>query len=502
MASITKSTAVAKPSVKASKPKRQQFDATATPRRLNASYDAARRTEENSTLWQYVDGLSAAAANTPSVRKTIRDRARYETANNGYADGIADTLANDTIGPAVQLQLGDTEFAQGVEREFERWATAVNLWGKLRLLRRAKVVDGEVFAMMINNPRVNHEIKLDIRPIECDMIEGWYGNVMRDDEVDGIRFDEQGNPTQYRMLRSHPGDVGMMRKGGPLAGDWISARWMCHYFSTTRPGQVRGVSEILPALSLFGQLRRYTAAVIECASRAAEISAIMHTDLLPDNVAAELDALTIINAERNAIVSLPEGWKMSQLKAEQPTTQYGDFKGEIINEIARCLSMPYNVAAGNSSGYNYASGRLDHQTYDRNIEVERKDIVSAILDRVLEEWSAEYATRHSFTAEQQDELQDHEWHFASRDHVDPAKEANADNTRLQNGTLTYASYYAKRGKDWKREERQRVRERITRELLWNEEREKAGLQPSAYPGDPAAPNPPQSQEEPEEKDED
>jgi capsid protein len=275
---------------------------------------------------------------------------------------------------------------------------------------------------------------------------------------------------------------------------------MCHYFSATRPGQVRGVSEILPALSLFGQLRRYTSAVIECASRAAEISAVMHTDMLPDSVAAELDALTVINAERNAIVSLPEGWKMSQLKAEQPTTTYGDFKAQIINEIARCLSMPYNVAAGNSSGYNYASGRLDHQTYDRNIEVERKDITNDIIDRLLTEWVNEYATRYSLTSAQRDELIDHEWHFASRDHVDPAKEANADNVRLNNGTLTYAAYYAKRGKDWKREERQRIRERITREMLWNEEREKAGLEPAPYPGDPANVNKPVEQTEDETND--
>ncbi len=55
------------------------------------------------------------------------------------------------------------------------------------------------------------------------------------------------------------------------------------------------------------------------------------------------------------------GWKIGQVRAEQPTTAYGDFKHEIINEIARPLQMPFNVAAGNSSGYNYVSGRLDHQ---------------------------------------------------------------------------------------------------------------------------------------------
>jgi hypothetical protein len=30
--------------------------------------------------------------------------------------------------------------------------------------------------------------------------------------------------------------------------------------------------------------------------------------------------------------------------------------------------MPYNVADGNSIGYNYASGWLDHRTYDKSRE--------------------------------------------------------------------------------------------------------------------------------------
>ena len=51
--------------------------------------------------------------------------------------------------------------------------------------------------------------------------------------------------------------------------------------------------------------------------------------------------------------------------------------------------MPFNIAAGNSSGYNYSSGRLDHQTYYRQINVERARMEQVILDRVLASWFAE-----------------------------------------------------------------------------------------------------------------
>jgi capsid protein len=120
------------------KPKspRKVWDAdTGSARRVKASYDIARSTTENANLWKHVDSLSAAEANSPTVRKIIRERARYEVANNSYADGIVDTLAADTIGPEVQLQLGDSDLAQRAENAFADWARAVNLWAKVRTMR-------------------------------------------------------------------------------------------------------------------------------------------------------------------------------------------------------------------------------------------------------------------------------------------------------------------------------------------------------------------------------
>ena len=461
-------------------PARRVFDSEAIAQRsLRASYDIARSTSENENLWKYVDSLSAADANSPTVRRTIRNRARYEIANNSYADGIVDTLSADTIGPEVQIQLGDSDLAQRVEKDFQEWAKAIRLWDKVRGMRRAKCVDGESFGVYVTNPRVKNRVKLDLRLIECEMVESW-SSIIRTDEIDGIRFDDNMNPLAYRVLKQHPGDYrqAILTK----AGEWINADYIVHYFTALRPGQVRGVSELTPALSLFGELRQFTKAVLMNAARAAEIAGVMQTDLLPENTAAELsDPLTTIEAVRNAIVSLPEGWKLAQLKPEQPATTYEMFKKAIINEIARCVSMPYNIAACDSSSYNYASGRLDHQTYDRGIDVERDDLSAVVLDRTYFAWLDEYSVVASLTRNQVAELQSHDWHFTGRGHVDPNKEATADATRLKNGTLTYSRYWAKHGADHKREAAQWIKEKIEKELAWNQAREDAGLEPAPFP---------------------
>ncbi len=55
--------------------------------------------------------------------------------------------------------------------------------------------------------------------------------------------------------------------------------------------------------------------------------------------------------------------------------------------------------------------------------------------------------------------------MSNGEHGDPAKEANAQATRLANNTTTLAYEYARQGKDWEAELRQRAKERqLMREL--------------------------------------
>lgn len=52
----------------------------------------------------------------------------------------------------------------------------------------------------------------------------------------------------------------------------------------------------------------------------------------------------------------------------------------------------------------------------------------------------------------------HQWFWDGIEHVDPAKEANAQATRLASNTTTLAAEFAKSGLDWESELRQRAKE--------------------------------------------
>ncbi|HID77546.1 MAG TPA: phage portal protein [Planctomycetaceae bacterium] len=139
---------------------------------LRARYDAAVTNNENRRHWANADHLSANAAMSPEVRRTLRARARYEVANNSYAKGIVLTLANYVVGtgPRLQMLTDDPETNRIVEREFSRWAKAVGLAHKLRTMRIAQCESGEVFALLATNPQVEAPVQLDLRLVEADQV--------------------------------------------------------------------------------------------------------------------------------------------------------------------------------------------------------------------------------------------------------------------------------------------------------------------------------------------
>lgn len=418
---------------------------------IEAKYDAAQTTPDNYKHWGNADFLSATASMTPAVRRVLRSRSRYEAANNSYAAGIVNTLAEYLIGtgPRLQLLTDNAPQTNQVEGWFDQWAQEIRLADKLRTMRRAYAVDGEAFALLTTNPQIGSRVKLDIQLIEADRVETPMRLLGNDRICGGIEYDRCGNPAFYYVLKTHPGDL------NPAVEDYdrIPASAILHWFKHTRPGQRRGVPELTPALNLFAQLRRYTLAVLAAAETAAEFAMVIYTKSPPGGEAAECEPMDKVEIDKRYATVMPEGWELSQVRPEQPTTAYAEFKHELLNEIARCMDMPYGLAAGNYSGYNYSSGRLDLQAFFKGIRNLQSDLCICVLDPILVAWMLEASLIEDYLPQalRTFEPVPHQWFFDGHEHVDPSKEANAQDTKLRNFTTTYATEYAKQGKDWEKE---------------------------------------------------
>ncbi|MEM6503898.1 MAG: phage portal protein [Planctomycetota bacterium] len=460
---------------------------------VRAKFDAAQTTDENRRHWANADLLSPDAAASMDVRAILRSRARYEVANNSYARGIVLTLANDTIGtgPRLQMLTDDPAANAAVEQAFMRWARSIGLAEKLRTMRMARAESGEAFAILTQNPGIDGPVQLDVRLVEADQVTtpgSWgFRQSTRDiPGVDGIEHDRFGNPIAYHVLKHHPGDTGVHLTSSHLGDDFdrLPAEAVIHLYRVERPGQSRGIPELTPALPLFAQLRRYRLAVLAAAETAADFALALYTDAPPNGEPDAVEPMDVFELEARMATTLPQGWKLGQVKAEHPSTNHVEFVMSILAEIARCLNMPFNVAAGNSSGYNYASGRLDHQTYYKAIRVDQSHIATTVLDPVFRGWLNEAILVTDLLPRWMRTVDfgtlDHQWFWDGNEHVDPAKEASAQATRLSSHTTTLANEYAKQGRDWETELRQRAKEvALVRELgLSESQTQPAGIDPT------------------------
>lgn len=431
---------------------------------VRARYDAAQTTHDNARHWAAADALSGAAANTKAVREIIKRRARYETANNGIAHGIVGTLANDVISTGPRWQIaGNRETLLPLVRTWQRWADEINLADKLRTMRRAQCVDGEAFAVIATNRGLRSPVQLDLVPVDSDRVTD---DALTFDPTyaDGIQFDVFGNPVSYRVLNYHPSEFSVTATNG-LATTY-DARNVIHLFKCDRPGQIRGISEIVSTLGLFAELRRYTLAVLAAAETAADFAWFLKSTS-PEIAASEATPFDTVDIERRMGQVLPAGWDVSQLKAEQPTTAYSDFRFNLVGEAARPLHMPVNVAMADSSRSSYASSRMDHIPYERAIRIDRDMIDRVALDKIAYAWLDEAALVPGLIPAGLPPFNEWDWSWVWQgfEHSDPTKAASATATELTLHTTTLRDQYESQGLDWREQIQQRAEEiALMREL--------------------------------------
>lgn len=444
-------------------------------------FNSGRIENDSKSHWRFADNKSIDCALNPQVRRRIRDRARYEIANNSYAYGAAMSIANAVIGDGPKIHVSFTDvssmaskkaakLATKVEGDFARWARNICLAEKLRAMRFAKFQDGESFALFYNNPRSKDPVQLDLMPFDCERVQSEY-TLSYDRQVDGIWLDEWGNPVQYRVLENHPGGQAWSMVTYPQWAVMYNADRVVHWYRKNTPEQHRGVSEISPGLDILQYLGRYSRAVVTAAEVAADLALVFYTDETEDvggYDVSEFNSDSIrymqntpdvpfgeVPFSRGTTMTAPTGCKVSQLKPEQPTSNYAMLVDELLGEFGSAIGVPRLVLKKSAAGYNYASGRLDLQDYYRFIKLNQVSCEDKVLIPLFNAWFKEWALVNNYKGEAP--LIDFFW--IGFEHVDPLKEASAQGLRLASRTTNLAIEYGRQGRDWEDELEQLARER-------------------------------------------
>lgn len=418
--------------------------------RQNAFYDAARTTTENQNYWANTDRFDADSAHQKIIRHEMMWRSRYELANNGFADGIAQTLATHLVGVGPSLRMGtaSTGFNQLVETTWNNWAKAIQFRRKLWCMAHAKYGDGEAFGVLRKNPGVKHPIPLDVVLHEADQVQSNWAWQMEPGRIDGIKFDEFGNVLWFELLKNHPGATNLINYDPQP--ERVPADRMLHWFKMRRPGQHRGVPEMASTLNLGAAARRWREATLAGAETAADINVILKTAFQPEEI-ANVAPMSTLDIQKRMMTALPQGYEMQQMRSEFPTASHAEFHRSLINEMARPASMPFNVAACDSASYNYASGRLDHQTYYSGLDVAREDCNDLVLDPLFAVWFDLAIARFGWLGGNPDAVgfgaKAHSWDWPKHRVADVQAEATANETKLHSGQVGLDRLYSEAGLD-------------------------------------------------------
>lgn len=441
-------------------PRQHRSELAAYPRpskrgHIEALYDAASGSDEFSKYWQNSDAFDADSSHSRPVRERMVQRSRYEVANNGYADGIAQTYATHLVGkgPELRMQTASQGFNRLVQNEWYYWCKAVRFRQKLWCMAHAKHVDGEAFGILRRNAAVNHAVPFDLVLTETEQVQTPMLGYNVKGYIDGIRFDDYGNPIYYDVLKEHPGtNTGYF--GYYLEPEQVPAKYVAHWYRMRRPGQHRGVPECASTLQVGAAARRWREATLASAETAAEFSVLLKTMFQPDEMDA-VSPMSTMDIQKRMMTALPQGWDATQMEARHPNATYESFHKQLVNEMARAKNMPYNVAACDSSGYNYSSGRLDHQTYHGALDVDRADCDDQVLDVIFRVWFERAVRAFGWLGGDPDSLtvyaSVHTWDWPKHQVADVETEANATRKSLESGALGLAEHYSKTSRDYEDE---------------------------------------------------
>lgn len=450
----------------------------------------------------WMPGNGDADADITMDLRDLRSRSRDLIRNSPIAAGAIETQVSHVIGTGLTLQaridheaLGMTaEQATAVQKQFERefklWceSTFCDAMGELNfyelqdLAFRTFLESGDGFTVLAGVSRPEWPYKLALQIIEADRVSNKDNRSDDDKMTQGIEKDARGAPIAVHIADRHPGT----RKPSP-GTKWtrVAIRGgsgrvnVIQLKRVTRPGQTRGVPALAPIIEKLKQLDRYSTAEVDAAvnSAAQAVFAKMDPEAFQELFSDEGQAAYIANAQRwdgtlrsGAVVNLLPGESIDSPSLGRPNPNFDPFVSAVMRQIGMGLNIPYEVLTKHFQS-SYSAARAALLDAWRTFKIRREWMASKWCQPIYEEFLAEAIAAGRINAPGffadpgvRKAWCGASWHGDGPGAIDPEKEANAAEKRMNIGLTTLAEeIVAYDGGDWEQKHPQQVRERQARE---------------------------------------
>lgn len=495
-------------------------------------YTGGRRDKRSLSSWRPA-GNSADADILPDL-PMLRERSRDLVRNEPLAAGAINTVTTNVVGTGLMLKsrvhrdaLGwdedkAAEWQRKTEREYCLWFNStdcdatrtLNGYGLQDLAFRSAFENGDVLALLPFIDRRPGPYKLAVQLIEADRVCNRDNVADTPRQAGGVVLDEYGAPVAYQVLNQHPGDRMVTRRTWTeyqAFGSNTGRRNVLHLYAMRRVGQRRGVPYFAPVIEAFKQIGRYSEAEIFAAVATAMFAVETHTEdrdgmsPLESAVAGTTPAAGSADSPKGSnwdgtlspglTIDLGVNEEIKGFNPNRPNANFDPFVQAVLRQVGTALEIPFEVLIKHfTASYSAArSALLEAWKFYRS---RRCWLADNFCQPIYAAWMEEAVALGRIDAPGffEDPLLraaylGSQWHGDGPGSIDPLKEANAVEKRLQIGLRTLDQEIAEdSGSDFDTVTEQRSRER--------EALSEAGLLPpspasamASDPADPAKPDP-------------
>lgn len=460
------------------------------------------------SLLGWVVGGGSAEEDIDLNGATLRKRARDLYAGGGLARSGPATLSTNVVGWGIQpkpkidgevLGLSDEacdEWERNAIREFKLWAENVmcdaqrqqGFYEMQQLAFLSMLVSGDVFVLfgMRANPKTPYQTTL--RLLEADRISTPEGELGESESretdsggriVDGVELDREGVVVKYHIASRHPLQEDISQEVEWQAVEAIGKDTgmpnILHIMTQERPEQRRGVPFVAAQIELMKQLDRYVKSEL-AANVVASMLAVFITSDEDDGRLGIEDAVNEdervtddelkLELAPGAVYSLPPGKNVATVNPVRSNAGFESFVEALETLIGAGQEIPKEVLIKKYDS-NYTAARSALLDFWKTVRVYRTRFNTQFNQPIYEMWLSEAVALGRLEAPGyfddpaiRQAWSGCTWTGVSMGHVDPLKEVNAAEKRIQNNISTQeqeASAYD--GGDWSAITRQRKRER-------------------------------------------
>lgn len=331
----------------------------------------------------------------------LRARCRDILRNNPHANAGSDSFTGNMVGAGIKpssLLKGNAALRAKVMELWRDWTDEADadgitdFYGLQTLAARALFEAGEVFIRF--RPRLLSDglsVPLQVQLYESEMCPYWKNETATNGNeiMNGIELDFRGQRVAYHFYRSHPGDASLE---GNTSSETVRvpASEIKHVFICKRPGQMRGVPLVTPALVKLFMLDQYDDAELERKKVAAMFAGFVTSpapeDVLPiegEDTSATTDNIGLASLEPGTMQSLLPGEEVAFSTPADVGGSYELFQYRQLLAIFAAMGVPYTLGTGDLKRANYSSLRGAVVEFRTKLEQFQHNVIIPMMCRPI-----------------------------------------------------------------------------------------------------------------------